>query len=494
MSDSRQHDRQSGFQYGGRRDGGAPREAGFTLVEILVAFFITAILSLAIYSLFSTTASSLKEADSLASTLDGSRFALERLRSDLQAAGALGTPDMYNDDCENAIPPCVAPNPNDPSHPDINDRRVVGLASYSGGNGWQDYASQVMPSDIYTADGNQGSETGQKPEFDGIVVIGAIDLPYTFELGFEGQDDNRTPTVFPDQRGLWKLLRNDIFDTSISEPNLTDAEVAKAIKGDGVGQHRILRVMDLQGRLQFAGIASNSGSGDAIETNGTDGKMTIDLADQYEFYTTSDSSRETEYGLEPESQQDDKRYPAAFLDAYWYHVIPDPTQPDGQETNYVLVRDRLDGTSVMQSLTGDWSSYDPASDRPADGERVVLADRVVDFQLWVDCADDTGEVTGSSWNVGWAPPKGNSDEDHNCLDPSSASLSPGAARIMHVRLSRRTESERKELPANAFPQGTEHMQAFDIDPELKGAARVYTSQIDFEIPTFAARNITPDGS
>ena len=486
MNDSRQHDRQSRFQH---RDGGeSPLEAGFTLVEILVAFFITAILSLAIYSLFSTTASSLKEADSLASTLDGSRFALEQLRSDLQSAGSLGTPDMYSDTCEKAIPPCVAPNPNNPEHPDITDRRVVGVASYEG---WQDYASQVMPNDIYGAEGNQGSESGQKPEFDGIVVIGAIDLPYTFELGFEGQGDNRTPTVFPDQRGLWKLLRNDIFDTSIDEPNLSNAEVSQAITGRGVGQHRILRVMDLTGRLQFAGIASNSGSGNAIETNGTNGKMTIALDDQLNFYTTADSNRETEYGLEPESQQDDKRYPAAFLDAYWYHVIPDPTQPGGEETNYVLVRDRLDGTSVMESLTGDWSSYDPASDRPSNGERVELADRVVDFQIWFDCADENGQVTGSSWNVGWAPPKGKSEEDHNCLDPSSPA--PGAARIMHVRLSRRTETERQELPANAFPQGTEHMQTFDIDPEFEGAARVYTSQIDFEIPTFAARNITPDG-
>jgi hypothetical protein len=451
-------------------------------------------LSLAIYSLFSTTASSLQEADSLASTLDGSRFALERLRSDMQAAGALGTPDMYNDDCENAIPPCVAPNPNDPEHPDITDRRVVGLASYAGGKGWQDYASEVMPDDIYTAEGNRGSEAGQKPEFDGVIVIGAIDLPYTFELGFEGQGDNRTPTVFPDQRGLWKLLRNDIFDTTIEEPNLTDAEVAQAVKRDGAGQHRILRVMDLKGRLQFAGIAGNSGSGDAIETNGTNGKMTIGLSDQLDFYTTDQSGRETDYGLDPESQQDDKRYPAAFLDAYWYHVIADPSQADDEETNYLLVRDRLDGTKVMQSLTSDWSTYNPAEDRPTDGERVVLADRVVDFQIWVDCADQNGQVAGSSWNVGWSPPKGNGDEDHNCLDPTSASLDPGEARIMHVRLSRRTETEREELPANAFPQGTEHMQAFDLDPEFKGAARVYTSQIDFEIPTFASRNITGDGS
>jgi len=300
--------------------------------------------------------------------------------------------------------------------------------------------------------------------------------------------------VFPDQRGLWKLLRNDIFDTTIDEPNLTDEEVEKAIKGDGVGQHRLLRVMDLDGRMQFGGIASNSGGGDSIETNGTNGNMTIELADGYGFYTTEGSDRETDYGLDPESQQDDKRYPAAFLDAYWYHVVADPTQSNGDETNYVLVRDRLDATGVMDSLTGGWSEYDPSGDRPTDGERVVLADRVVDFQLWADCADGNGRVSGSSWNVGWAPPTGDSDENHDCLDPSASDVAPGEARIMHVRLSRRTESERPELPANAFPQGTEHMQAFDLDPDFEGAARVYTSQIDFEIPTFASRNITDDGS
>ncbi len=479
----------------GEREERGRGRGGFTLVEILVAFVITGILSIAIYALFSTTSSSLREADSLADTLDGTRFALEQLRSDFEAAGALGTPDAYNDNCSDAVPPCVAP---DPQEGEINDRRFVGLASYGSSGGgeesWQDYAEFVMADSVWGAEGNVG-EDGQRPQFDGIIVMGAIDIPFTFEIGFQRDQTERTPEIAADQRGLWKLVRQNIFDTSVTEPTYDDTQVDQILGVGNEGDNRILRIMDLKGGLQFAGVAAGG-----LEASGTGGPMTVDLDSDHDLHTsqagqTSGGSAGggVDYGLDPVSQQDDKRYPAAFLDVYWYHVVPDPTQTEGEETNYLLIRERLDGKDVMDNLAGNnWQNYYPEGDVVA-GTEVVMADRVVDFQIWFDCTDGSGNgnVDGNTWNVDWNPPVGNDEADHDCLNPSDPS--PGEARLMHVRLSRRTDSERQELPANAFPQNSDDMQAFDLNPSFEGAARVYTSQVDFELPTFASRNITAGG-
>ena len=464
--------------------------AGFTLVELLVAMAITSILSIAIYGMFDTTSTALYEADSLADTVDVSRFAVERLRSDIKNAGSFGTPDSAEDRCSQGIPPCVKPAPLSTSATDI---RVAGLVSYGGGNGWQDYASSVMPGDVYSA--NSGSS--RAAEFDGIVVIGAYDFPMSFEIGALSNTAMRG-LVFQNQRGLYKLVRNDPFDTALGPPS--GANFGNASTYDpmtNLAQFRILRVMDGNGYLQFTGMngASHSTGADCVTAN----CLRVDF--DHQLYFQQNNER---YGLDQETQQKDKAYPAAFLDVFWYHVIQDPNDPH----NFQLVRERLDGSEVMDDLTNSWGSFDPSSARAwssSQGRYVVIANRVADFQIWFDCAA-TSEcfIEQVDWNAGWSTPDGTdtpsgSAKSYNgCLNPSDPH--PGEARIAHIRLSLHTANERPDLKHDAsdpfrtaIASGGSNfeLETFDKNPDFEGATRVHTTQVDFELPNFVARNITP---
>ena len=466
------------FDRNDRRGGGR----GFTLVEVLVAVAITSLLSIAIYSLFDTTSNALYQADSMADGLDSSRFALERVQADIRNAGAFATPDSAKD-------PWVKPTP--------SDRRVAGLVPYGGGDGWQDYGSQVISSDIWKANQKSisgGTSTQLSPNFDGIVVIGAYDFPVTFEIA---SVTNAKGLVFANTRGLYKLRRNDLFNVS-SNPGYLDFSKDQSVKpmvtNDG---SRILRIMDRSGYLQFIGIDGAKRQQDASQV--TNNFLRLNFDGDQDLHFREGNER---YGLDPQTQEsEDMAYDAAMLDVFWYHVQQDPTDA----TNFQLVRERLDGPEVTKSLSDGFSNFDPGAadnqfdaatdsyDKGDSGEYVVVANRVADFQVWFDCAAASGDgsLTGADWNTGWNPPDGAG----TCMDPgASASFNPGRARIAHIRLSIRTENESPDVEHNPFPtlgkSGNNYtMETFDINPDFQGATRVYTTQVDFEIPNYAVRNI-----
>ena len=492
-----------------RRDRRHP--GGFTLVEILVAFAITAILSVAIYSLFTTTSQAMFEADSLAESTDSARFALERIKSDIQNAGSMGTPDSARD-------PWVEPKPSASIGSGI---RVAGLVTYTGGSsapGWQDYAQEVMSTEVYEANhekNNSGallsSSDALEAQFDGIIVIGAYDYPLSFEIGaFTNSGANTVGEIPKNERGVFKLLRNNPFNTDVGDAVFTSYSDPYGVLQDNM-THRILRVMDRAGFRQFAGI-----TGATDQSNGaiTASHLEVTLGQNLYFRDNSDSSNER-FGLEPETAQNDVSYDAALLDVYWYHVIkPDHTE----EGRYQLVRHRLDGQSLLSDITNSTWEFDPTShiaNVDGDGttedvqdDYVVIADNVADFQIWFECAGTDGTVTGIDWEAGWNPPDGSgSDDDHNCVDPTATpQIGVGEARIAHVRLSVRTENERRD--AGILPDGSgffhepfppsptgdaanRQMQTFDATPGYRGATRVHTVQADVELQNFAMRNITP---
>ena len=473
----------------GGRDTASLARRGFTLVEVLVAVAITGLLSIAIYSLFSTTSSALFEADSLAQTVDNARFAMERLRSRIQNAGALATPDSQED-------PWVQPKASNGSAAPV---RVAGLVTYGG---WQDYATSgsdpVMSSEIMNA--NTGGPSGNlSPNFDGIIVIGAYDFPMTFEIG-SLSDSSNTGRVYETQRGLYKLARRDPFNTDIADKSgsgtfdFSKSDPYAPMKRHS--EHRILRVMDRSGYMQFTGMtAPSSGKPAAIEAH--DGAVTknyLEINFEDSLYFREEGAENERVGLDPESQEDDIAYDAAMLDVFWYHVI----NPDSaHEANFKLVRERLNGAALMDDLEStDWGAINPA-DYLALAEKdnrryVVIAENVADFQIWFDCETNNGNVQGVSWNAEWDPPDASS-VPHDCAQPGLDRISE--ARIAHVRLSVRTENERRDLRHRPFPQsqtsGNDNrtMQTFDINPSMEGATRVHTVQSDFELPNFAIRNV-----
>lgn len=442
------------------------RARGFTLVELLVAILVTALVSIAIFALFNTTSSALREADSLVESVDTARFALEQVRSDIKQASAFGTPDS-------AFDPDVRPEPGGTFA--TSNYRVAGLVSY---NGWQDYADEVMPAEVRDQAEFQDADGNLLPNFDGIVLIGAQDYPFTFEVG-----DIRSQSliVYDHPRGLDKLARNNLMELGNLEEAFDGSDPAEVLDQNG----RILRVRDSGGYNQYFGI-------EGFEENGAD--LQINLTNTVFFRPTE--AQDLKFGFPPRTQQSHgERYRASLLDVYWYRVRQDPTD----ELNFQLVRQRLsDGWEVARQLDS-WADFDPAN-YTDQTEPTVVADRVVDFQVWFDCTQNNeGTIVEADWLAGWRPPDGTTDPAHDCLDPpdgSGGGTKPQSvnARFAHVRLSVRTEEERAELTKEAFPDpgpvaNHRTLQTFDLRPDNEGKTRVYTVQSDFELMNYAVRNL-----
>lgn len=464
---------------------------GFTMVELMISVVLLGLVSGVIWSLFSSTSSAMQEADSLADTLDRSRFALEQVAADVRSAGAYGSPDSDED-------PWALPRP--------NQRRIVGLASY---NGWQDQTP--YPADVAAEHTDSSGATAIG--FDGFIVMGALDYSTTFELrdmqftgGGAGSGvpgfaiGGRIPLGAVDspgrfaERGLKKLLINDPFytETGLFGESPTDfnrsSPMIDSVYND-IGS-RMIRVMDRQGYIQFGAISED----DPTWQNG------ISFGFVQPGLQTKVAGRP--FGLQPQSAEDqDVGYEAALIDAYWYHVEEDPENAG----NYQLVRDRLDADALSTALASGWSSLSettllqngplPESNSgSSQRQRTVVVDRLVDFQFWVDCADAGGNLTNVSWESNWVTPSGGTDPAHDCLDPTAPA--PGRARVAHIRMSVRTEDERRELGHSAFLDAegaydpSVPLQTYDMEPDSPGATRVVTVQSDVELTNFSYKNLT----
>lgn len=480
------------------------RAGGFSLVELLVAMAITAIVSVAVLALMDSTSDSMNMAESSAEALDRTRFALDRVKSQLRNAGSYASVDSRDDprfkppqtyiDKRNAAGEslngvlyegtwknngCAAMTSSTPAN---ESRRLAGLVSYSG---WQDYASSVMTSNHQTAHTQGGNLMTQ---FDGIVVMGAYDYPVPFDITMDPSNSDPDKWVVPDNpSGTYRLANPDPFHTDPAPPsNFPSSDLEETTNGKS---KRLLRIMDHHGNFQFSAIKTSK-----FDTPNNN-ELQLELPDSHRPFFKPKSEP---YGLEPCSQQSgDVSYRGALVDAYWLHVRQDPNN----DQNYQLVRQRLDTKKVVKNLTGDgtskasWSSFSPSSHTI--GSPAVIADQVVDFQIWFDCATGSdGTVSGAYWPTGWriVDSSGNaigntSSSATNCLKPSDPQ--PARARMAHVRLALRTANERGNLSHSMFQGGAnETLQTFDLHTGHDGAAGVVTAQLDFELPNYAAQNIT----
>ena len=488
------------------------RRGGFTLVELMVAVALMGLVMSVVYALFATTSDSLYEADSLADTLDRTRFAIEQVSADVQSAGSFGTPDSETD-------PWVQPKRS-------NKYRLVAVAPYAN---WQ---NQTPYSDPVVAAHDEDDDGTPDISFDGFILLGAIDFPQNFEVAQLTFDNNMVDTnndgtedsqgdsfgrvsggVIPaTERGLFKLLVNDPFYTETGQPTWLSLTNDSQLLTQNL-HNRLIRVMDRHGYVQVSGIKpgaefSTGAAASAVGGGGVAFELTIPWLVQNN--SSDAASEDAQYGLERKTVDDeDIGYDAALLDAYWYHVERDPEDP----TNYRLVRERLNAQGVIEAmasdidgitlnqLTGNLAAQKVADDGTVTNQRqkVVITDRVVDFQFWVDCADDDGNVIGATWQMEWSNPGGggcmsqSTDGEGNTTPPE-----PGRARMAHIRLSVRTAHERRDQqhsPATMFigPDGSSDanrpLQTFDVVPDAVGAARVVTVQSDVELTNAAMRNV-----
>jgi len=422
-------------------------EQGFTLVELMIALLLTGVISVVIYSLFDTTSDNFIEVDNLADATDRARFALERVRSDVQMAGSQMSPDSANDTA------WVQPTP--------NNYRVAG-------------------------------------------VMGAYDFPLAFEISglIEDAGGNNEAAIVGHHRGLFRLHFADPFAKRLGvAQDFRDPVTAVPLvltMFEGVTT-RLIRISDRQGYQQFVKVTGEVVAADLV-TTGDWPSLRLSLPPPNStlgpvFKRGAGGGNDAiDFGLD-KAPEGDIGYDAAFVDAFWYHVIPHPEDPSIMR----LVRDRLCAPEVALAFTGG-AVGDPgtllADTCPdvEDNERVVVSDNVADFQVWFDCADAQGALSGTAaqtWVTTWATPAGG-----DCM--TSVPPVPGQARVAHLRLTLHTPTERKNQAHQQFEDRTGVLAAptpgamlktYDPYPLVPGAARVVTVQTDITLPNFSFHNV-----
>ncbi len=445
---------------------------GYTLVELLVAIALTGILFVVTWVMFASSSDVLGEVDSLTQTTDRLRFSMERVRTDIQMAGSMSTTNAATDVW--VQPPETA-------------WRVQGIYAYQG---WQDDRS-IMDADIANRNPNVS--------FDGFVLAGAYDNPLTFEIANIPVTLD-SGTIAANAQGLEKLHVPDPFRTDPSYPvafnNFSDYDAINF-----QWSTRAIRLMDSSGFMQFVRIARALESGDisTLPSGNSAISVQFDTADH-----PPQARGGTPFGLDV-SAESDRAYVASLVDVFWYHVRQDPDDP----INYQLVRERLCAPKAFGDAGNDYANWNPANatlphtDCPGGvNEVVVVADRVVDFQIWFDCATAALQPQlNAAWSNSWLPP----DNSANCMQVVSNPTTE-LARTAHVRMTLRADSERPNQahlqfedalgntcdPANAgacdpaaFPGG--RLRTFDVVPGLQGSVPVVTLQSTVSLPNFVYR-------
>ncbi len=445
---------------------------GFTLVELMVAIVVAGVVVVSAYALFSNTSRSMYEVDNLSQLNDQARFAAELIARDVRSAGSLSTPNSYTDRFVN-------PTANGAENP-LKDSNFV-RAIYMTDN--QDLIR-----------GPQANGNNDNTSSDEIILIGAYDYPFTFEISglVEGASDEVIEArVRQTPRGAWRFARRDPFDVRTDKlEQLTPGQREGLVLPS---RQRLMRAIDRNGFMMFA----------AIELNGVgydNDELVFSFAEEQRFTFRRGNNQN---GFEPASSLDEG-YEAALLDAFRFRVCSAADEPE----NLQLVRERLAPIEVIDDPSN--ISTSPVCGDLGGGilEQVVVADRVVDFQVWFDCAPP-GQLLMQELPLasGWVTPDAiGSDTNHNCM--RSSGLAAGTfqdadqVRVAHIRLSLRTAIERANLgnyrfltgavptttttDANA-PNVIGPLQTFDVDGDPTTASRVVTVQIDLDMPNYSGR-------
>lgn len=422
-------------------------ERGFTLVELLVAMTISAILFTVIWSFLDSTANTSREVSSMSVGMDEARQAMEQLTVDFEMAGANASPNSL-------LEPRVMPKGRDVG-------LVTGLYPYMG---WQ--------SKTIWSISNRGGGTPQKvtkpkqidnnPDavFDGVVLLGSISYPLPFE-GYLYNGNVNTLQIPDTSKGLRRLSNANPFVVA-TQQNTT---LATEVMSDPQWPTRVLRLYDPEGFKQFAGIQS------VQKTNGV-----FQLRDKWAAKQANQI-----FGVDVATGATDRLYNLAALDMYWYYVRTDPDS--SQPNNLQLVRQRLCAPTAIKAFQKGADKFSPeqyvAGGTCGIDELVVLANKVASFDVWFDCGDGglgalttsgqplTQHALANAWDV----------VDNSCIT-GQASAHFERARMAHLRLSIHTGVERTSITDPSFYLRDDRLWAFDANPDYVGASMVTTLQSD----------------
>jgi len=425
----------------GNGTGDGRREGGFTLVELMVALFVGAIVIWGIYAIFSTSQNIFHREQKIGQSQLGVRLGIELMKNDIKRAGYMMSP---NSD----VDPLVCRNQG------LTGVRLHPVRHFNGeaGKVWKKDGTNTEKVSIFKA-----TDYNKNIAPDALLLTGnyVSTMSYLAENIVAGSGSIRLQRL----QGR-PLPGQDIVDGSTTPPDENaDAEFTRLFP-----LNSFVRVVNKSGYMMFSKITAVSSASDRT--------VTVDpLFDA--------SEQNIRCGIEGYGEGSEVNVVNAVL--YRVELDPSPDADDNQNDRgqkMDLVRYQTDADGVPIAAT-----------------REVIVEYVVDFQVWYRMDNPNGATPGRP-NVGYTTDYPGDGTIVIGIDPSaspppldgSVNAHPENMRAAIVMLSVRTDKEDPAFPFISRVAGQPLMR-FELNETLAGAAHVRTVFSQVELPNIAYRNL-----
>ena len=424
-------------------------QRGFTLIELMVAVFVGAVVIAGIYVIFANSQKIFHQEGRISQAQLGARVGMELLKSDLRRAGYLSSPN---------------PGP----HPLMAGRNVDPLVCFNEG------VTGINLQPVIHTNGSTGKVYNE---------AGApVDIPYPAQnvdlqpdsVILVGNYINANTYLAQMINASTGAIRLQTIDTT-PPPGMNPASDAWSSR-DTIGASEFqrmfpswafVRIVNRHGRMMFAPIASADFA-----------NLTVNVP----AGALKQVGQAIQCGIPGYGEGSEVNVVNAVL--YRVEIDPSPEAVDMADGNKRkktdLVRYMLD-----QSLT------------IIDGTREVVIEHVVDFQLWYRQDDPVGAMgTRPNIDMDWSStlpddrrivigvPIGASPPP---LD-GSVNAHPENLRSVIIKISVRTADEDVEFPFITRAPG-DPLHRYELNPVTEGAAHVRTLVTEVKLPNIAFRNL-----
>lgn len=424
-------------------------QRGFTLIELMVAVFVGAIVIAGIYVIFANSQKIFHQEGRISQAQLGARVGMELIKSDIQRAGYLSSP-----------------NPG--IHPVLAGRNVDPLVCFNQGVTGLDLQPVVHTNGT---DGKVFNTSGAP-----------VDIPYPAQnIGLQpdsvilvGNYINANTYLAQTINASTGAIRLQTLDTS-PPPGMNPASDAWSSR-DSIGDNEFqrmfpstafVRVVNRHGRMMFARIA------------GADfANLTVNVAAS----ALKQVGEAIQCGIPGYGEGSEINVVNAIL--YRVEIDPSPEAVDYADGN------KRKKTDLVRYMLDQNMNVLPQT-------REVVIEHVVDFQLWYRQDDPVGAM-GSKPNidVDW---QSSLPDDRRIVigipigaspPPLDGSINahPENLRSAIIKISVRTADEDTEFPFLMRGLG-DPLHRYELNPVTQGAAHVRTLVTEVKLPNIAFRNL-----
>lgn len=422
-------------------------EAGFTLIELMVAIFVGAIVIVGVFVIFANSQKIFHQEAKISQAQLSARVGMELLKNDLRRAGYMSSPNP-----DQGRDPLVCHNEG------IVDMRLHPVRHIDGIPGQMlDINGAPVPVPYSTRNTNISP--------DSVILVGN----YTNAQTYLAQTiDTVAGTIKLQRLDTRPLPGSDTLpDGGTDDDNepASDEEFQRLFPTTS-----FVRVVNRHGRMSFARITGTSSAADRTISVSAGALQRVSTAIQC--------------GIEGYGEGSEIN----VVNAIMYRVERDegPDARDPADSAQPLKKFDL----VRWLLDQDMN--------PIPGTREVVMEYVVDFQIWYRQDDPVG-ATGEQPHIDMQWQSDLPDDDVIVINipagtsppplDGSVNSSPENLRSAIIKISVRTAAEDPEFPFLMRTSSDQPLHRFELNPNVQGAAHIRTLVTEVQLPNIAFRNL-----